>query len=120
MSYNIDNIKVIAGGPLKIDKATLDTLLDEDVDRPEGNLLDEYADAEPDADGNVTLKDLWWYGEGSGSTYDTFTDEVLPATTGKANLVIIWEGGDSVTGLRVIDGTVTECDVGYVLLEKAS
>jgi hypothetical protein len=55
-----------------------------------------------------------WRGAGSGSTYDTFKN-FLSKTKGNADLVLIWEGGDSVEGLRVRDGVVTSHSVGYVL-----
>ena len=53
----------------------------------------------------------YWYGEGSGTLWDTLITKVLPKTRGTADLIYCWEGGDSYTGIRVQDGKVTEHEV---------
>jgi hypothetical protein len=50
-----------------------------------------------------------WCGEGANNTDDFHA--ALSYTQGLADLLIIWEGGDSISGLRVNDGEVTEHDV---------
>jgi hypothetical protein len=53
-----------------------------------------------------------WCGDGSGyNTYLVLRDKVLPAFRGSADLIITYERGDSFSGLRVVDGQVTEHDV---------
>lgn len=59
---------------------------------------------------------LRWRGEGSGSYYDTFKD-ILSQMDGEAELVLIWEGGDSIGGLRIRNGEVTEHEVLFSLKE---
>lgn len=70
-----------------------------------------------ESDGDVKIDSVSWSGDGSGHTFDTLKD-VLPFFKGEADLVFIWEGGDSLSGLKVRDGTVTEHRVKYVLGER--
>lgn len=58
----------------------------------------------------MVITDPWWYGEGSGWSFDTLKETILPATTGKADLLFVWEGAEF-SGLRVENGVVTEHDV---------
>lgn len=65
------------------------------------------------------VKHLWWNGEGAGYTYEeTFLKKIAPCIQGEVQIVIVWESGDSVSGLKIKDGVVTECDVKYKLVEK--
>lgn len=48
----------------------------------------------------------WWNGEFSGNTYPRLI-EALSKTMGEAELLVTWESGDSVDGIRVVDGNVT-------------
>ena len=62
-----------------------------------------------------------WSGDFSGASYeDVLIKKVLPCTKGKIECVMSWEGGDSFTGLQVIDGVVTECDVEFKLVSRKS
>lgn len=56
----------------------------------------------------VEIQDLGWYGEWSGRSYRDVLPKVLAKTKGAADLLFVWEGGDSFTGLRVKDGVVVE------------
>ena len=55
---------------------------------------------------------------GSGSSYDTLIETVLPAFEGEADLVLTWEDGDSFTGLRLRDRVVTKHKVVMTLGEE--
>lgn len=112
MSYNIDHVEVLV---LDASMRTDDLVrLRDDDNRPEGCFLDEM-DPGDRADVMVALPNLWWYGERSGTSYDELIKIVLPATRGTIEAVMFWEGGDGVSGVRCVDGVVTECDVSYVL-----
>ena len=55
---------------------------------------------------------LSWCGDFSGSSWrKVFLGQILPASRGTFEGYVVWEGGDSITGLRVVDGVVTEPDV---------
>ncbi len=41
--------------------------------------------------------------------------EALSHTTGSADLLLTWEGGDSHTGIRVVNGKVTKHEVVFAL-----
>lgn len=113
MSYNIDTGTVIKG-QLRMTGRNIAAVFAEHGDRlPECSFIGEVAaeigigasasvlDAEQDIDaGN-------YYGVGSGHGYDLLCDTILPLTTGSADIVFTWEGGDSQTGVRVVEGKVT-------------
>jgi hypothetical protein len=63
----------------------------------------------PDAE--YLIEHPHWYGEGSGSRWDTLIKKVLPRTLGRADIIYCWEGGEWYTGIRVRDGVVTEHEV---------
>lgn len=72
----------------------------------------------PDVSHRIKLKNLSWYGEGSGRAYeDHFIKDVAPLIHGRVDAIFTWEGGDSVTGLRIKDGVATECKVEMRLVE---
>lgn len=54
---------------------------------------------------------FWFTSDGSGWAFDALLANILPRFTGRADLVVCWEGGDSFTGLRVVDGKVTKHEV---------
>jgi len=56
----------------------------------------------------------FWIGSFSGSSVSSFY-KALAETEGAADLLLTWEGGESHTGLRVVDGTVTEHEVVFTL-----
>ena len=68
-------------------------------------------------DTSVVLKGLNWRGEGSGNTYDFFIKEVCPKIRGHVGAVLVYESGH-MTGLNIIDGEVTECDVEFKLVPR--
>jgi len=51
------------------------------------------------------------YGEGSGSLMNYVLNHALEESTGELDAILIWEGGDSITRLKVINGELTEEDV---------
>lgn len=112
LSYNIDEIKVISGQLFIHDKVAKKLLKKHKNELPEMHFLEnsdmEFTKlSEPDANGMMKIDDLLWGGEGSGSTFDTLMD-ILENTKGEAEILIIWEGGDSIQGFRIKDGEVTE------------
>lgn len=76
-------------------------------------ILDKAAGVE-----RIKLSNLWWQGEGSGRAFDFFKEHVAPLIQGKVEAVLIWERGDSLTGLRIKDGLLEEMDVEQKLIPK--
>ncbi len=111
MSYNIDSIDYIRG-KLYMSRAARRSA-EAAFDLPEICFLNE-SDGDVCFDGDAIDK-LWWSGAGSGHAFKTLK-QVLAQTTGNADLLLTWEGGDSHTGLRVVEGVVTEHEVGFCLL----
>lgn len=121
MSYNIDSIDYLGDARLIISAAVLARLAKEScADSPESSFLDDPDCWRESVDlpGFVVLERLWWHGEGSGHGFDALK-AALGHTLGSADLLLVWEGGDSQTGLRIVNGVVREMDVVFALAEKA-
>ena len=115
MSYNIDSVDYVSG-KLMIKRRDAQAFVeDNNGNIPEGNFLDELdLSVKLDPEEMLVIEKPWWYGEGSGHDFDTFK-EALALTKGKAQLLLVWEGGDSQTGLLVKDGVVMEKKVKTTL-----
>ena len=62
-------------------------------------------------DGEFHVSDFEFYGEGSGTFYDWILEPALEESTGTLKAVLIWEGGDSITRLKVENGNVESSEV---------
>lgn len=109
----------------RISVDALERLIDEYEDElPEGCFLIEIEDRydrgflDADANGEIKLLNLWWYGERSGRAWDLLVKVVAPEIRGEVEAVFTWEGGNPATGLKIKDGEVTECDVVMTLVPK--
>jgi hypothetical protein len=110
MSYNIDSVEYLSGR-LEIQRGVAQSLASQyESDLAEDNLFD-YLDLGGPLDGDpeewLVIKDPTWSGEGSGRREHVF-HAILAKTRGKAELLLTWEGGDSLSGLSVLNGVVTE------------
>lgn len=121
MSYNVDHAEYIGEGRLTISRSDREGLLAVHEDELcECNFIDPYneecclvAGDDPDT---WIIKRPWWYGEGSGrGVADVLVKHILPLTKGHAQILLVWEGGDSITGLEVTDGVVVEREVIFTL-----
>lgn len=111
MGYNVDHIEVLKCEGARI-KAKDAKRLAKSGDLPECHFLEEIG--APDADGYIAINPdkFWWSGEGSGHAWtDFFIPKVAPKIMGTLEAVVTWEGGDSHSGLRIVDGKVTEPEV---------
>ncbi|MDE2095634.1 MAG: hypothetical protein KGL39_00125 [Patescibacteria group bacterium] len=117
MSYNIDSCEYLKGS-LRIKRGDVSKLIEKHQETgniPEGNFLEDLnLTGSPDEELIIEVPN--WYSECSGYTYDVFK-EVLSHTTGEADILLVWEGGDSQTGLRVRNGKVKEMTVKATLKE---
>lgn len=119
MSYNIDSVRLLSGsGQIR----AADVLrLCKELNLPEVNLLDELKAAAKNAAPETLLpiRQWWWSGEFSGMSYNEGELRKLArCVVGSVDLLLTWEGGDSVLGIRISDGQLTECDVRMVLEPK--
>ena len=62
-------------------------------------------------DGLITVTKLDLAGEGSGTLRHFVLDHAFSKSTGELEATLIWEGGNSVTSLKVKDGVLTETPV---------
>ena len=60
--------------------------------------------------GSVIVSKLYFGGEGSGHAWENFK-EILSQSSGKLISSQVWEGGESITRLIVIEGKITEEEI---------
>jgi hypothetical protein len=119
MSYNIDTVQVLSS-TAQIKAKDIIELLEGD-NFPEDCFLNALrkpamkALLKGDPDKLLDVEEFNWRGECSGSSFEYFRDNIIPLISGEAELVFVWEGGDSVSGMRIKDGTCKECQVEYKL-----
>jgi hypothetical protein len=117
MGYNIGSIDYLGEGRLRINAQVRKKLRVELGDRqPEANFLEDdgsviEVEELPGRTEELEITRVRWRGEGSGRSEDNLR-KALAATWGSADLLLTWEGGDSHSGLRVVDGKVTARWVG--------
>lgn len=117
MSYNISSSEYISG---KLTLGILDFYSLKELyknELPEGSFLNDYNSKYilNFLDSEVEINQFWWYGEGSRYSLGILKDKILPLTRGEADILFVWEGGESFSGLRVKDGLVTEKVVRFEL-----
>ena len=116
MSYNVDSVEV------KHNSASLrarDVIeLHDDYDLPESCFLYEMYEPAKAAllDGEPTrlmpIPNLRWHGKGSGhGVEDVLEKEIAPRIRGRIDAILVWEGGDSITGISIRDGKYVTCAV---------
>lgn len=123
MSYNIDSVTCLKLEAWMYSQDIRRFLEDDEEGRislAEGNFLTEISQKSLQKDDvKIKLPNLWWYGEFSGTSYkEVLIKQIAPLIHGEVDAVLTWEGGDSVSGLRIKDGVVEEMDVEYVLVPK--
>lgn len=122
MSYNIDSSEYLSGclSILVGDKRRLANLYAADL--PECCFLTEKVVGEDDFPDETAVKidDPRWYGFGSGNSVEIFTEKVAQFLIGEADILLVWEGGDSQSGWRVRDGVAAFCAVKIVLEPEES
>lgn len=116
MSNNISHIRYIRG------QLYIDAEKAKAFDEAENENLPEQHFCESrnfrGKEGLVPLKNVFWCGEFSGhSNRDGLFAKALTLTIGEADLLLVFEGGDSFAGLRVIDGKVEKYGVKFSLDE---
>ena len=84
-------------------------------DLPSECFLRDLADKEPDADGNVALgPDVEWCGVRSDKSFANVLPKVAAKIRGTLEAIVLWDGYDP-SGLRIVDGVMTEPKVKLVL-----
>jgi len=120
MSYNVGSIDYLSG-QLEIKEFDRKKFARGRDRLPEGNFIEEMGEVK-----EFFAPELWrpidrlsWYSEGSGHAFqDVLIKKILPLTRGSADFSVVWENGDTITGLRVVDGKVTEHEVIMTLGEE--
>jgi hypothetical protein len=116
MSYNADSCRIV-DGELTMDPCKAAALLKKFGDKvPEQCFLYEHAKGGLEI---APLSSVTWCGEGSGHSWTEYR-QALEATRGSADIVVSWQSGDSVSGLRVRNGWVADMDVKQTLVPKGS
>jgi hypothetical protein len=110
VSYNIDSILTIYQSGFGFGPTYDELAAKHQRDAPTLSVFDN--------NWNVT-QPFWWNGERSGSSFEALL-EVLASFEGEIDLVLIWEGGDSIDGLRLRNHKVTRHRVLCSLGEEIS
>lgn len=122
MSYNIDSVTVLVAEDFGITGVELNRLRDEltgdDTYQdffPEINVFQNPKLFSGPLGGALVFlpgQVFPWSGEGANlRSYEFLCQDVLPQFSGKADLLVVWEGGDSTSGLRLNNHRVTEHEV---------
>lgn len=90
-----------------------------ELHRAEVNFIDEILDdasrAGPNEMVHLPEDSFWWHGEGSVRSFDrTLINEIVPKIHGVVEVVFVWEG-QTLEGLRIVDGEVTVHEVNLSL-----
>ena len=119
MSYNITGIKYIGPGKLLMTATDLGRAMIELRGKtPSRCFIEDTNSLSPISPDVLQIEKVEWCGEGANNTEDLFA--ALSHTQGMADLLLIWEGGDSMTGLRINDGEVTAHNVDIRLGDEAA
>jgi hypothetical protein len=118
MSYNIVGTEVLTCKDFRIHKDDLDRVQDL-VRGPEWSIFHMIGrQVSLSEDDYYHFNDFFaWAHTGSGRSYDELKKDVLPLFKGKADILFTWEDGEC-SGLRVIDGQVTEHEIVKVFGEE--
>ena len=115
MSTNITHAKLLSSVDFKITEDNMKLIRSIFEWTPEICFLDDLEGQDV-----YTITDVSWCWSGSYASYDTLLNDVFPLTTGYAEIVYIWEGGEWETGVIVQDGVVTRCKVVKTLVPRKS
>lgn len=119
MSTNVMSTRYLGDGKLSIRASEVLRLREEfGRDLAESNFIEDLEVSVTRSDEVVTIDRPWWSGGRSAYGEDILIQEILPCTTGRAELLLTWEGDGDLTGLRVVDGVVTRMDVEVSLKER--
>lgn len=111
MSYNTSSIRFL-DGTLTITKQKLKAF-EKKMGWPIGDVV--RCDGNHDGDPKTLRIRHILSGE---CTLNHDLPEFLMLTKGSADLLIVWEGGDTINGLRVVDGGVIKMDVEFLLVPE--
>jgi hypothetical protein len=84
---------------------------------PEMNFMEGVKPFKVAKDGKYVIKKFEWCGTCSGTFWPMLIDQIAPRIHGIIEAVLTWEGGDSVSGLRIKDGKVSQPKVVLTLAE---
>lgn len=117
MSYNITRTITISS-TLRLPREHWEKA--EAIEAPDDSFVERLCESSF-VDSYAPIKDFAFRGEFSGTAYNNGALASLVALLqGDAEVIFVWESGDYVSSIRIKDGVMTECDVGYVLREKKS
>lgn len=112
MSYNIDRCAYL-NGKLSLNVGIARELLHTYMMAECTFFEDMDLETKRDRD-NVVIDCPEWSGEFSGLYYDVYL-KILSCTSGCAEILVVWEDGDTYSGLRVENGIVLEKEVVHTL-----
>ncbi len=119
MSYNVTGTITIRS-TLRISEANW--RMAKKLELPALSPIYNLADMDFGPDGYASIPRFRWSGEGSGFATLDGTDPHLAAfiklTEGEADVIFVWEGGDSFSGARFRDGKYAPAEVKFSLADE--
>ncbi len=121
MSYKIDSVDTIRS-TLTVTRKKWSTLKKKfdngQLCAAELNFVD-YLSEKDFVDDVARIERVEWCGESSGNSFhDGIFAKAIAATSGDADLIMYWEGGDSVGGVKIRNGKVREVNVRMELEDE--
>jgi len=113
MSSHVESIEIISSTNFRVSIAALEAL-ESQVEYPEIHPFERYTEWGKVRGKFIYPRRIPWGGSGSGNL-EALWEEILPIFEGTADLVVTWESGMGLDGLRVRDGKVTHHKVIQIL-----
>jgi hypothetical protein len=117
MSYNISHCETLKCDAWISSEDVEEILKHEDEWLPEMNFMQDVKPFQVAKAGKYVIKEFEWCGTCSGYFWDKLLLNIAPKIHGTIEAVVTWEGGDSVSGLRIKDGKVSQPKVVVSLAE---
>ena len=124
MGYNIDSADILKSDNFRLSEHQFKEWklaeCEGTLEIAEINFLESVKYQAKLMDGWYVYHNFSWGGCWSGHGYEVLKKEFLPYFKGSADIIFTWEGGNSHSGLRVVDGKVTEHEVIMALGDETN
>lgn len=118
MSYNITHCETLKCNAW-ISAKNMEEILEHEYDWfPERSFITDAKPFKIAKAGKFVIKKFDFSGECSGTLFSYFLENVAPKIKGELEVILTWEGGESITGLRIKNGTITQPKVVKSLADE--
>ncbi len=86
-------------------------VMDIQTSRRRFSIIDSYVEGFVQKDMTLAVQSILLSGEGSGSAWFNVWKPALERSIGELEAVMVWEGGETISKLHVLNGDITEENV---------